>query len=179
MLSDVASMTPELSPAQHDAVVHAPEPLLVTGAAGTGKTTVLQERFLWLVEQGLRPEKIAVVAASSGRADALRSRLEARLLDGYERLFVITAVELAALSVGPPGAELDVLDSVLTPGERFSMLLERIDELSLQRHDFAGSANALLTGFVRRIDRLKAHMVGAEDYARWAQGLDAVRLGTR
>ena len=31
-----------------------------------------------------------------------------------------------------------------------------------QRHDFGGSANALLAGFVRRIDRLKAHLVGAE-----------------
>jgi DNA helicase II / ATP-dependent DNA helicase PcrA len=171
MLSDVASMTPELSPAQRDAAVHTTGPLLIKGVAGTGKTTVLQERFLWLVEQGLRPEKIGVVTASSGRADALRARLEARLIEGYERLFVVTPVELAALIVGPAGAELDVLDSVLSPGARFSMLLERIDELSLQRHDFAGSANALLTGFVRRIDRLKAHMVRAEDFARWAAGL--------
>jgi DNA helicase-2/ATP-dependent DNA helicase PcrA len=52
------------------------------------------------------------------------------------------------------------------------MLLERIDQLSLQRHDFGGSANALLTGFVRRIDRLKAHLIDAEAFARWAQALD-------
>ena len=51
------------------------------------------------------------------------------------------------------------------------MLLERIDRLSIERHDFGGSANALLAGFIRRIDRLKAHLVGAEDYARWAARL--------
>ena len=51
------------------------------------------------------------------------------------------------------------------------MLLERIDELSLRHHDFGGSANALLASFVRRIDRLKAELIGAEDYARWAAGL--------
>ena len=28
----------------------------------------------------------------------------------------------------------------------------------------------LLAGFIRRIDRLKAHLVGAEEYARWAGG---------
>jgi DNA helicase-2/ATP-dependent DNA helicase PcrA len=166
-------MTPELSPAQREAVTHAAGPLLVKGAAGTGKTTVIQERFLWLVGQGMRPERIAVVAPSSGRADAVRSRLEGRLLEGYEQLFVMTPVELAALVVGPGGAELDVLDSVLAPSERFAMLLERIDELSLQRHDFAGSANALLTGFVRRIDRLKAHLIGAETFAGWAARLEA------
>ena len=45
------------------------------------------------------------------------------------------------------------------------MLLERIDELSLEHHDFGGSANALLAGFIRRIDRLKAELIGAEEYA--------------
>ena len=39
------------------------------------------------------------------------------------------------------------------------MLVERIDELSLRHHDFGGSANALLGGFVRRIDRLKAELI--------------------
>jgi DNA helicase-2/ATP-dependent DNA helicase PcrA len=51
------------------------------------------------------------------------------------------------------------------------MLLERIDELSLQRHDFGGSPPALLAEFIRRIDRLKAELIGAEDYASWAQAL--------
>ena len=51
------------------------------------------------------------------------------------------------------------------------MLLERINELSIRSHDFGGSATALLAGFVRKIDRLKAHLIGAEDYAAWAAGL--------
>ena len=35
---------------------------------------------------------------------------------------------------------------MLGAGDRLAMLLERIDELSLERHDFGGSANALLGG---------------------------------
>jgi DNA helicase-2/ATP-dependent DNA helicase PcrA len=131
----------------------------------------VEERFLWLVAQGVRPERIGALAPSGRRADALRSRLEQRLVEGYEQLFVMAPVELAALVLGPDGSEHDALDSVLSSGERFAMLLERIDELSLQRHDFAGSANALLTGFVRRIDRLKAYLIGAEEFARWANGV--------
>ncbi len=172
MLSDMASITPELSSAQREAVTHTGGPLLIKGAAGTGKTTVVLERFVWLVDQRVRPERIAVIMPSAGRADALRSQLERRLTEGYEQLFVITPVELAALVLDPGGVEHDVLDTVLSPGERFAMLLERIDDLSLQRHDFAGSANALLTGFVRRIDRLKSHLIGAEEFARWAKGLE-------
>ena len=173
MLSDVGSTLEELLPAQRDAVTFRSGPLRVDGGAGTGKTLVLIERFLWLVEHGSPPERVAVVTPSPARADALRGRLEARLTGGYEQLFVITPVELAALVVSSGTPNLDALDSVLGPSERFAMLLERIDELSLQRHDFAGSANALLAGFIRRIDRLKAHLIGVDDYAAWAAGLEA------
>src|SRR5438105_15541254 len=108
---------------------------------------------------------------SSGRADAIRAALESGLRGSYEELFVCTPVELAAviLNAATPGA--DVLDSVVDAGERFAMLLERIDELSIRSHDFGGSATALLAGFVRKIDRLKSHLIGADEYASWASGL--------
>ncbi|HEY2160287.1 MAG TPA: ATP-dependent DNA helicase [Solirubrobacteraceae bacterium] len=161
----------ELLVRQREAVTHSDGPLLVLGAAGTGKTRVLRERFQWLVERGLRPERIAVLTPSSGRADTLRAALESRISSSYEELLVCTPVELAAvvLDAAAPGAR--VLDSVADPSERFAMLLERIDELSIRSHDFGGSASALLAGFVRKIDRLKAHLIGAERYAGWAAGL--------
>ncbi len=161
----------ELLSEQRAGVTHHGGPLLVLGGAGTGKTRVVQERFGWLVEEGSRPERIVVLTPSAVRADELRTRLEDRLVRGYEELFVLTPVELAAMILDAAGPGSDALDSVLDAGERFAMLLERIDELSLQRHDFGGSANALLAGFVRRIDRLKAHLISAEAYARWAAGL--------
>ena len=143
------------------------------GAAGTGKTRVISERFSWLVAQGCRPERIAVLVPSVARADALRSRLEGSLDRGYEELFVVTPTQLAAVILGGTGPASDTVEAALAPGDRLAMLVERIDELSLQRHDFGGSANALLGGFVRRIDRLKAELIGPDDYARWASYLEA------
>jgi DNA helicase-2/ATP-dependent DNA helicase PcrA len=159
----------DLLPAQREAVTHLGGPLLVLGRAGTGKTRVIEGRFRWLVDQGREPERIGVLTASKARADALRGRLETALDRGYEQLFVLTPVELAALVLD--GAGTDALSSTLTTGDRLAMLVERIDELSLQSHDIGGSVNALLGGFVRRIDRLKAELIGAEDYASWAAGL--------
>src|SRR2546421_12327298 len=167
MLSDV-----ELVPVQREAVTHRGGPLLVLGAAGAGKTAVIEARFRWLADSGSRVERIAVVVPSRARADALRARLESGLDRGYEELFVLDPVGLAAVILGASGAGSRVLDSVLDPGARLAMLRERIDKLSLERHDFGGSATALLGGFIRRIDRLKAHLIGAEEYAAWASGLD-------
>ena len=168
MLSDIGLTLDPLLPVQRDAVTCDREPLLVLGAAGTGKTRTLEGRFLWFVEQGCRPENVLLMTPSEARADATRARLERGLESGYDELFVTSPVELAALILRAAGPGAGPLEPVLGPAERFAMLLERIDQLSIERHDFGGSANALLAGFIRRIDRLKAHLVGAEHYARWA-----------
>ncbi|HUA05313.1 MAG TPA: ATP-dependent DNA helicase [Solirubrobacteraceae bacterium] len=160
-----------LLPVQRDAVTCDREPLLILGAAGTGKTRTLEGRFRWFVELGCRPERVLLLTPSAARADATRARLEGGLQSAYDELFVISPVELAALILGAAGSDVDPLEPVLGPAERFAMLLERIGQLSIERHDFGGSANALLAGFIRRIDRLKANLVGAEDYARWAERL--------
>ncbi|HUA48933.1 MAG TPA: ATP-dependent DNA helicase [Solirubrobacteraceae bacterium] len=160
-----------LLPVQREAVTCEREPLVLLGAAGTGKTRTIEARFLRLVEAGCRPERMLLLTASDARADASRARLEQRLEGGYDELFVCSPVELAALVLGVAGSGIDPLEPVLGPAERFAMLLERIDRLSIVRHDFGGSAHALLAGFIRRIDRLKAHLVGAEEYALWAARL--------
>jgi DNA helicase II / ATP-dependent DNA helicase PcrA len=154
-------------PGLDQAVTHRDGGLVVLGGAGTGKTRLIERRFRWLVDQGLAPDRLAVVVPSAARADAIRGRLEAALERGYEQLFVLTPVELGALVLDQADGA-DALSSILGPGERLAMLLERIDELSVQHHDFGGSPRALLGGFVRRIDRCKSELISAEDYAAWA-----------
>jgi DNA helicase II / ATP-dependent DNA helicase PcrA len=171
MLSDVTLTLEELLPDQRLAVTYRGERLVVTGTGGTGKTTVIEARFAWLVAEGHAPERLVVVTPTPARAASLRSRLESRLDRGYEELFVLTPAQLAALLLGSAMSFAGGDDAVLSAGERLAMLIDRVDELSLARHDIGGSLSALLAGFVRRIDRLKAELVSAEDYAAWATGL--------
>src|SRR5205807_8859237 len=95
MLSDVGILPEDLLPAQRQAVTFTGGSLVVLGAAGTGKTRVVAERFRWLVDQGYRPERIALMAPSQGRADALREWLERGLSEGYDELAVGTPAEPA------------------------------------------------------------------------------------
>ena len=130
------------------------------GVAGAGKTRLIERRFSRLIDRGVAPERIAVVAASPARAAALRARIEIDLQQGYEQLCIGSPIELAGLILGG-----DSLESLLGAGDRLAMLLERIDELSLSHHDFGGSPRGLLGRFVRRIDRLKEESIGAQQLA--------------
>jgi DNA helicase-2/ATP-dependent DNA helicase PcrA len=168
MLSDAVSVDINWS----GAVRHRGGPLVVIGGAGTGKTTLIVERFLWLVQAGTEPSRIALVAPSRGRAEALRERLEIALTRGYEELSIGTPVDLAAAVAERAGVGARCSLAPLGPADRLAMLLERLDELELREHDFAGSPASLMRHLIRRIDRLKSELIAAEEFAAWAAAKD-------
>jgi DNA helicase II / ATP-dependent DNA helicase PcrA len=162
-------------------VEHSGGPLLVLGGAGSGKTTVLEERFLHLVRDGAPPESLLVLCHSTPAADALRARLEDRLERGYEELAVTTFHGFCARLLRDEALEagLDPFVAPVSAADRLAMLLERIDELPLRHHDLRGNPSATLGAIVQRIDRLKDELVSAADYAAWATSLPEDRARER
>ncbi|MEA2218365.1 MAG: ATP-dependent helicase UvrD/PcrA [Solirubrobacteraceae bacterium] len=165
----------DLTAAQARAVTHRDGPVLVLGAAGTGKTTVLVARLRWLVEQGAAPESVLALSPSSAAAAAMRRRVEDALDRPYEELAVHSVRELCARVLRDETAEagVDPFFAPATRADRLALLLDRIDDLHLRRHDIAGRPAVLLAGVIDRIDRLKDELVSAADYAAWAQALPA------
>jgi DNA helicase II / ATP-dependent DNA helicase PcrA len=137
-------------------VTHRGGPLLVVGAAGSGKTCTLVHRHAWLAtEGGMAPEQVLVITGSEAAVHTVPGFC-ARLLHDE------------ALEAG-----LDPFVAPVTPADRLAMLLDHVDELSLRLHDFRGNPATLLAGVIARIDRLKDAMVTADEYARWAADLPA------
>jgi DNA helicase-2/ATP-dependent DNA helicase PcrA len=166
-----------LTSAQRRAVTHEGSPLLVLGGAGTGKTRVLVERFAWLVDQGVPPEDVLLVTGSAHAADVLRRQVEDALDPPFGELAVRTVPEVCArlLRENAVAAGIDPFFVPLTPGDRLALLLDRMEQLTLRRHEFLGNPTALLAAVVERIDRCKLELVRADDYAAWAAGLDGER----
>ena len=59
----------------------------------------------------------------------------------------------------------------LSAAERLAMLLDRVDDLPLRRHEIRGNPAGLLARVIGRIDALKAAAVGAERFRGWADEL--------
>ncbi len=165
-----------LTPAQREIVAHRGGPLIVVGAAGTGKTRTLLHRHAWLATAGgLAPEQVLSLTASEAAADALRAGVEDELESGFEELAVHTVHGFAARLLRDEALEagLDPFVVPVAPSDRLAMLLERVDELTLALHDFQGNPANLLASVIARIDRLKDAMVTAEEVTRWAADLPA------
>jgi ATP-dependent exoDNAse (exonuclease V) beta subunit len=79
--STAASAPRTLTPEQEHAVGRRTEPLLLAAGAGSGKTSVLVERFVRAVrEDGIAPGRILAITFTERAAGELRERVRARLL---------------------------------------------------------------------------------------------------
>jgi ATP-dependent helicase/nuclease subunit A len=75
-----------LTEEQEQAVARRGEPLLLSAAAGSGKTSVLVERFVRAVrEDGVAPARILAITFTERAAGELRERVRARFLELGER----------------------------------------------------------------------------------------------
>ncbi|MEA2449308.1 MAG: ATP-dependent helicase UvrD/PcrA, partial [Thermoleophilaceae bacterium] len=164
-----------LTEPQLEAVTHRGAPLVVVGGAGTGKTRVLCERFEALSRDGLGPGAILMLARDGDSAAALRERVEASIDIPFEELWIESFPAFCARLLRAEAVEagLDPLFAPVTRADRLALLLERIDDLTLRRHEIRGNPAPLLASLLARIDRLKDEMIGPDEYRSFAERLDA------
>jgi DNA helicase-2/ATP-dependent DNA helicase PcrA len=161
----------ELTEPQRRAVVRAGGPLLVTGVAGSGKTTVLAHRFAHLAAQEDADGHVLALARDAAARAAFCARLEALVPPPHGELHVHTLRELCASLLADEALEagLDPLFVTVSRADRVALLLDNLDRLSLRRHEIRGNPAPLLASFVERIDALKREMTSPEAFAERAR----------
>jgi DNA helicase II / ATP-dependent DNA helicase PcrA len=152
------------------AAAHVDGPLLVLGAAGTGKSELLARRLADLAAAGTAPDRTLIFGARRSTARRLRDHCEALLDAPYEELWVGSWDELGErlLREHSEAAGLDPFFDVLGRAERLAVLLDRFDSLPLRRHEIRGNPAGLLARLLARIDTLKAERVGATSLSELA-----------
>jgi DNA helicase-2/ATP-dependent DNA helicase PcrA len=147
-----------LAEPQERAIQHRTGPLLLIGEAGTGKTEVLARRLESLVADGTAPERVMVLASTRATAQRLRQRVETLLDRPLEELWIGTWEQLCEriLREHSTAANLDPFFGVLGPAERLALLLDRLDDLPLRRHEIRGNPAGLLARLLAQIDEVKA-----------------------
>jgi DNA helicase II / ATP-dependent DNA helicase PcrA len=160
-------VAPRLTEQQEVVVAHQDGALLVLGVAGSGRTESLARRLGRLIDEGQRPLVLTNSVAATRR---IKRKAEEAIEGAYEELVIHTHPVAAArlLREHATEAELDPFFESLSPAERLAMLLDRLDELPLRRHEIRGNPAGLLARIVDRIDALKSAGVTADSFQRWA-----------
>ena len=81
----------KLNAEQKEAVLHDKGPLLIVAGAGTGKTTVITQKIVNLIEKELaKPEEILAVTFTEKAAFEMEERVDKFLEYGYIDLWIST-----------------------------------------------------------------------------------------
>src|ERR687898_1570787 len=160
----------ELTPEQLEVVRHDAGPLIVSGPAGSGRTEALAHRIVHLAEQGTSADRVLAFARSPAAARRLRERVEDLLDAPFEELWIDTYPGLAErlLREQAVDAGLDPFFETVAAADRLAILLDRIAELPLRRHEIRGNPAGLLARLLERIDALKAEGVSPSALRTWA-----------
>jgi superfamily I DNA/RNA helicase/RecB family exonuclease len=113
-------------PSQTRVLEHARGALLVTGGPGTGKTTLLLERFARLIEDGADPDRMVLLCLSRRGAQSARARLFRRLGRSLPDLPVLTWHGLALRVLGQRFEALEYAEPprLLTAPEQYGRVAE-------------------------------------------------------
>ena len=140
-------------------------PALVRGPAGSGRTELLARRVAALVADGVPVERIAVLTQTAANRARLRERIAELLSGSFEEVWIETWPGFAERLLREYALEagIDPFFELAGPADRLALLLDRLDELPLRRHEIRGNPSGLLAGLLERIDALKAEGVGPAD----------------
>ena len=149
---------------------HGEGSLLVVGPAGSGRTESLALRLARLAETGTRPERVLVLTRSRAAAARLRERAEALLAGPFEELWIdpYPAIGERLLRGHAVEAGLDPFFETVGTADRLAILLDRLGDLPLRRHEIRGNPAGLLARLLERIDTLKGEAVTAAALRTWA-----------
>ena len=170
---------PAATASQRRAIEHRGGPLLLVGSAGSGRTETIARRLADLVESGVAPQWVLILTRSRAAAERLRSRAQSLLAGPFEELWIEPYPALAERLLREHAIEagLDPFFATVGIADRLAMLLERLSDLPLRRHEIRGNPAGLLARLLERIDILKAEAVTPGALRTWAAGREREASG--
>jgi len=165
-----------LNKEQLKAVKHKKGPLLIIAGAGTGKTTVITERIVYLINQGLaEPEEILALTFTEKASQEMEERVDVALPLGYNQMWISTFHAFCDRVLRDHGLHigLDTKFKLLTQAQTTKLIKDNIFEFNLDYFRPLGNPTKFVQGLLVHFSRLQDENVLPGEYLKWAHGLSS------
>jgi DNA helicase-2/ATP-dependent DNA helicase PcrA len=164
----------KLNKEQKEAVLHDKGPLLIVAGAGTGKTTVITQRIINLIEKGLaKPEEILAVTFTEKASSEMEERVDKLLEFGYVDLWISTFHSFCerilrdnALDIGL-APDFKILDGTAA----WLLARQNLDRFDLKYYKALGNPTKFIQALISHFSHCKDQEVYPENYLEYANSL--------
>jgi DNA helicase-2/ATP-dependent DNA helicase PcrA len=121
----------QLNPQQQEAVSHRHGPMIVLSVAGSGKTMVLTERIIHLIENGIDSSRLLAITFAKKAVIEIQSRLEKRLNGNGAKTLVCTFHSLAYRILNAQ-ASFGAGFRLIHDGDQLNVFQEAMEEVKIE-----------------------------------------------
>ena len=164
-------MSIAFDPQQKRAIEHVHGPMLVVAGAGTGKTTVLVERVVHLIEQGhARPDEVLAVTFTINAAAELRERVAAQLGPLWASTIQASTFHAYCHNLLTRAGQ---SFTPVTKEDLYVLLRRELKNLGLKYYIRAAKPGQFLSALLALFERCDDELVTPERYRRYVEALKA------
>lgn len=171
---------------QRKAVTYGSGPLLIVAGAGTGKTTVITHRIVYLIKnKKIGPQEVLALTFTDKAAGEMEERVDKLLPFGYLDLWISTFHSFCerilkdyALEIGL-SSDFKLLDQT----EGWLLVRRNLDKFNLDYYRPLGNPTKFIYALIEHFSRCKDEGVYPQDYLHYSDGLrlnlDDVPIGSK
>jgi len=164
-----------LNKEQKEAVIHKKGPLLIIAGAGTGKTTVITQRIVNLIENNMaKPEEILAVTFTEKAAGEMEERVDQLLEFGYVDLWISTfhsfcekVLRENALDIGL-SPDFKILDATA----EWMLVRQNLDKFELSYYKALGNPTKFIESLISHFSHCKDQEIYPEEYLKYANNVE-------
>lgn len=164
----------KLNQEQRAAVVFGEGPLLIIAGAGTGKTTVITDRIVYLIETNrAKPEEILAVTFTEKAAGEMEERVDRALPFGYHDLWISTFHACAERILKENGLDIGLPTDFKLVDQTAAWLLVRqnLDRFDLNYYRSLGNPSKFIKALLSHFSRCKDQTIYPAEYLEYADSL--------
>ncbi|MFA5247688.1 MAG: ATP-dependent DNA helicase [Patescibacteria group bacterium] len=164
----------QLNKEQEAAVLHGQGPLLIVAGAGTGKTCVITERIVNLINSGLaQSSEILALTFTEKAAGEMVERVDRLLPLGYYDLNISTFHSFCQEVLNDSGLDIGLPTNfkLLNEFEQYSLFKKHLDRFGLIYYQPMGNPTKFIREILKHISRCKDEDITPLEYLCYAEEL--------